>query len=214
MIVIAIPSRGLMHSRTMDDVLKNTKDFEVEFIFSHGRAQPDAQNYITEEALKLKPEYILYFDDDVALFSNKIVYELLAALRSNPDRKVAVADYPCTKHGSSVVHIRNGKFESAGMGIVLVRPEVFDKLERPFFRCDTQYTWDGEQLEANPVPPNHEPGMVHGLHDVDWFQRLLKVGVEPVIINSKCGQYNLIDNNIKKYGNMTFQNIETWRFPK
>jgi hypothetical protein len=210
MIVVAIPSRGLMHSRTMEDVVKNCQGFEWDLIMAHGLPQPDAQNYITEEALKLNPEYVFYVDDDQQL-PRDILSNMLGKM---VDHDVCVAHYPVTAKGNDAVHIRNGKFESAGMGVVLVRPRVFDKLERPYFRCDTQWIWNGVELEMSMLPPGHSPAQRHGGHDADWFQRLLKVGIEPAISDIYAGEYAMISPVIPKYGNNTQYSIETWRLPE
>lgn len=215
MISVCIPSRGMMHSRTIDDVLENIAylsevvgfNFDADFIFSHGRPQPEAENHLVEEALKTRNDYIWFVDDDMA-FPNKATLASLVECLTDTD--VAVAHYPCSAGGNDAVHIRSGVFESAGMGCVLVNRGVFEKLERPYFRCDTQYMWNGEKLEPSPVPENHTPEKIHGMHDVDFFQRLIKVGIIPAVSPIKAGQYNLVDGSIKKYGNHTQQNVDTW----
>lgn len=203
MIVVAIPSRGLMHSRTMEDILKNTAEYrDVRFVFAHGLPQPDAENHIIEEALKLEPDHIWILDDDIEI-PRGVLYEML-----NKKADLVVSNYPCSAHGNPVVHIREGRFESAGMGCVLVKPVVFEKLERPYFRTNVQYVWNGQELSAELVRPEQP---AHGLHDVDWFQRLLKVGIEPIITETNCGQYRIINAPYRTHGNNTNLDLEIWR---
>lgn len=209
MIAVCIPSRGLMHSRTMDDILRNVDyaqdkrgHFPVRYIFSHGRGQPEAQNYITEEALKLTGlDYICYIDDDMAI-PEHVLDEMMGK-----DADVVTAAYPCTAHGSNALHIRDGKFESTGLGCVLLKPHVFKKLDKPYFRCDVDYTWNGEELESTP---SREGVSRHGGHDVFFSQQLVKAGIIPSVIDTKLGQYNITNNSYRKYGNETQLNIEEW----
>lgn len=215
-IAICIPSRGMLHSRFMDDVLQNVLwafdhfDYTYQFYFSHGRPQPDAENFIVEKALEWQPDYLWILDDDMLLPEQMLT--VLVSKIMQVDTPVVVAHYPVARD-QDALHIRDGQFESAGMGCVLIRPSAFEALERPYFRCDTQYVWNGATLDPEPVPPNHEPYQIHGLHDVDFFQRLLKTGIEPAIVDLKAGQYNLVDINIRKIGNHTNQTVEEWHLP-
>ena|ERR1035437_2639242 len=203
MIVIAIPSRGLMHSRTMNDILNNLEGYngDVQFVFSHGRPQPEAQNYITDEALALKPSHILYIDDDMQIPPGV----LMESLKKNAD--VVVAHYPCTHHGSDALHIRDNVFESAGLGWMLIKAHIFDKLTKPYFRTDVQYVWNGQELAEEPVREGQDR---HGGQDVYFSQQLVKAAITPAVIDTKLGQYSIINNPYRKYGNSTQLEVENW----
>lgn len=207
MIAVCIPSRGLMYSRTVEDVVNNLYGKQWYFVFAHSMPQPDAENHMVAQALSYKPDYLWLVDDDMQ-FPRGILDELLAA---NAD--VAVADYPVARN-QHTVHIRNGVFEAAGMGCVLVKPQVFEKLDQPYFRCDIQYLFNGVELEPKPLT-NREPAQVHGLHDIDWWYRVLRIpDIRVEIINTTAGQYVFESANAKfeKYGNHTHQSIDIWRF--
>src|ERR1700678_811304 len=124
MICICIPSRGLMHSRTMEDIFTNLQYADQRNVLrmAHGKSQPEAENHITAEGLATDAPWLWYVDDDMQLPRNVLTEMLYAGYKS----PVVVAHYPCTAKGNDAVHIRNGKFESAGMGCVLVKREVFD----------------------------------------------------------------------------------------
>lgn len=205
MIAVCVPSRGMMHSRTMDDIVQNVLDKEWCLFMSHGRPQPDAQNYLVEAALRFRSviDYIWFVDDDMKLPTG-ILKQLM-----DTHADIAVAHYPVAKD-QDALHIRNGNFESAGMGCVLIRPSVFEHLDEPYFRADTVYVWDGTKLDPQPARLDTE---YHGLHDVDFFQRLIKAGYEPAVIKMKAGQYNLTQHQVKKWGNHTQQDVETWELP-
>jgi len=190
MIAVCIPSRGLMHSRTMQDILANTlgKD-ELGFYFSHGFPIPDSHNIPVEEALADKPDYIFLVEDDMALPSD-ILERMLEA-----DVDLCVADYPvnglpCIKYA------KDGELLYAGVGCVLVKPWIFKKLGKPYFRTDTSYMAD----TMEPVP-NKDPN-AHGLLDVDFWVRALKLNPSYVVIGS-VGHYNLVSPQLPKRGNQT-----------
>lgn len=188
----------------MEDVLKNMLQalgVEVQFVFSHGLPQPDAENHLVDEALKHEPDYIWFIDDDMQL-PETMLSDMLAL-----KQPFVVAHYPVATN-QDALHIRNGKFESAGLGCVLITPEVLQKLSKPYFRCDTVYMWEAEQLTPYPANPDK---LYHGLHDVDFMQRMLKLGYEPSIVETQAGQYNVKDANIRKYGNNTNLTVETWK---
>jgi hypothetical protein len=191
-----------MHSRTMEDILANLQNREAVYVFSHGRPQPEAENYVFEEALKYEPDYIFKVEDDMQLPLG-ILDEML-----DMDAEVVACHYPCSEHGNDAYHVRNGVFENMGLGCALIRADVFKKLEKPWFRTDVDYVWNGEELEANP---SREGVDRHGGHDTYFSQQLVKIGVTPAIIETKCGQY--FTDAVRKYGNKTQQMVTTWRLP-
>lgn len=208
MIAVCIPSRGLMHSRTMEDITAALRGQPHYFVMAHGMPQPDAQNYITEKALSYKPDLIWYVDDDMKI-PEGLLPELIVAMKDGAD--VAVADYPCATD-QHTLHIRNGVFEAAGMGCVMVRPQVMVTLGPNYFRTNVSYIFDGEKLQPQKLPPNRDPLMQHGGHDVDFWQRVIKL--KPInikIIDTAAGQY-YYEGGTRKYGNNTGYPVETWEF--
>ena len=50
MIAVILPSRGLIFSRTADEILQNLKDIPHKIYFSHRKPIPDCFNEPVEEA--------------------------------------------------------------------------------------------------------------------------------------------------------------------
>jgi hypothetical protein len=165
---------------------------------AHGLPQPEAQNKVTEDALKLDPTHIWYVDDDMALPKETLSHMLLT------DSEIVVADYPIDRNKHSVCY-KNGIFQYAGLGCVLARRSVFDKLAAPYFHKGLHYIWEGDHFYTQPAPPSDPQSYL----DVDFFQRLLKTGVEPAVIKSTVGQYWA-----ERYAGTKFQqdSVQTWRF--
>lgn len=170
-----------MHAHTMRDVLACLEFAQVPFTFEFaiGMLQPQAQNYALEKALTHNPDYVWIVDDDMQ-FPVGILKEML-----DTGEPFVVADYPVIhetrKH---TVDARNG-FQFAGLGCVLLKPEVLKNIDRPYFRRGTHYVWNLDHYETNPAPES-DP---QPYHDVDLFQRLKKAGVVPVVIETTAGQY-------------------------
>ena len=203
MLAVAIPSRALIHSRTVQDILANIGDErEVGFYFSHGNPIPDCHNIIVEEALKDKPDYIWMVEDDQQL-PHGILKELMEA---NAD--VAVADYPVrvSKHSVTYMH---GDFQYGGLGCVLIKPEVFEKLGKPYFRTDTEYVMSDEGLSPTPTVMGN-----HGLHDVDFYQRCIELSLDIQVIEMTAGHYYLKEPSLPKFGNNTAleYKVDLWSF--
>lgn len=207
-LAICISSRGLMHANFVDDLmhaLSTSQDvYFWEFFIASGLPQPDAENDIVERALAWEPDYMIILDDDMALPIN--IFHDMFEMMEFTKAPAVVAHYPVAVN-QDALHIRHGVFESAGMGICLLKPEVFDKLERPYFRTDTTYVWQTDHLQPYPAQPDKD---YHGLFDVDFWQRLIKAGVQPAIANVKCGQYNVVNAPYRKIGNNTNLTIEKW----
>ena len=203
MIAVVLASRGLVHSRTMQDILANVGDErEVGFYFSHGNPIPDCQNIIIEEALEDKPDYIFMVEDDQQL-PHGILKELMET-----DADIAVADYPVRGNKHSVTYM-HGDFQYAGLGCVLIKPSVFERLSKPYFRTDTEYVvQDGELTPTQAVMGNH------GLSDVDFWQRCIELDVDNKVIEMTAGHYYLKKPELPKFGNNTALEyiVEEWKF--
>lgn len=187
MIIAGIPSRGLIHSRTIDDVLANKPD---KIIFAHGMKQPDAQNYLLKQSLKHSPDYIWFVDDDMKLNPDT----LQKLLNANAD--IALADYPVNRNVSTVKY-HDGEFLFGGMGCVLARADILKDFE---FRTDTTYSYPDMRPSKTSSPDNR-----HGGHDVDFFVRLKH---NNIVVADRVGQYYSDQHRAK--GNNTAINVEVW----
>ncbi len=157
------------------------------FIQTLGKTMDDAYNELTEKSISLGAEYTMYVDDDTQLPPHTVV-ELLRILESSPD-DVMMAGGIYTSRGIPVSpHVFKGWGEgpfwkwkygeifpcfAVGSGAMMVRNEVFEKLEKPWFKkLDTI-----EEMAAYGDLFPHE-GTKYGLVSVDIFfcQKLAKAG--------------------------------------
>lgn len=139
-LVTLIPTRGLIMTETLwalfGELAANMQSPVV--IPTHDMPLPASRNYLVETALKDDWwTHALLLDDDVILPKGW----LKEALKLNVD--VAVADYPMQgkvngQHCGTIVHDKDGSIAFAGLGAVLVKREVFEKMGHPWFVM-TQY---------------------------------------------------------------------------
>lgn len=202
MLAVLLPSRGLVHSRTVEDLQAALQGYDYHLFLSHGLPIPDAQNYVTHQALKSTADHFLYIEEDMAL-PPTIVGELFAA-----DADISTADYPVRGNQHTVTYI-GGKFAYAGFGCTLVKRQVFDKLKPPYFRTNTEY-----QIEDDKLIPRPRSGANYGLFDVDFYQRALQAGFHVKVIPRTAGQYFLVRPELPRYYNTSGLDyeVERWEF--
>lgn len=184
-VAIILPSRGLMFSRTAEEIHRNSRDIFCKFYFSHRKPIPDCFEEPTVEALKDDTvTHLLFVEDDMMIPDGTFLGML------NEDKPVVTCDYPVTKEGKGSVFEVDGEVIFCGTGCLLVKREVFEQLKPPYFRTDIKwvpYNY-GKTVKLEGVKNNSEG---YGLHDVTLGIRLYKKGI-PIHVYGKLGQRKLI----------------------
>ena len=152
MATACIPSRGLIHSRTIEGVLTNTKNIEV----THNLPIPNCFNWFVNNVMG----DLWFVEEDVLVEPGTL--QLLEAL--NVD--IATANYKLPG-GIDVVHKHGSGFILGGTGCTLIKRKVFHALKG--FRSDTE--WSADKLESW-----QHTKKVYGKHDVDFFIRAQMAG--------------------------------------
>lgn len=139
-IIVLMPTRGLVVAEAenaIDRELALNKQSPV-IVRTWDMPLPVSRNYLIETALKYDWwTHALLMDDDVILPEGG----LKEMLKLKTD--VAVMNYPINtkvdgKFVGTVVHDKDGSVGYAGLGATLVKREVFEKIEAPWFVL-TQY---------------------------------------------------------------------------
>lgn len=137
------PSRGLVHSRTIESVRQNFEhldkyeDVQWEHFFTHDKGIPDAQNDLVERALKWEADYVWSVEEDM-LIPKEALLKLLHPFRL-PQVGASCVDYPVTAKRVSGVCRKQGKVMWCPLGCTLIGGWVFDKIGKPWFSTDK--TW-------------------------------------------------------------------------
>lgn len=184
-VAIIIPSRGLIFSRTAEEILRNAKEINHKLFFSHKRPIPQCFEIPTQEALADKDITHLLFVEDDMVIPDGTFWGML-----NEDKDVITCDYPVTKKGKGAVFTVDGEVIYCGTGCLMVKREVFERLEAPYFRSDIRWTPLNYGKKIKLVGSMYgDEG--YGLHDVTFGIKLYKAGI-PIHVYGELGQRKLV----------------------
>lgn len=200
---VILPSRGLIFSKTADEILQNLKKVNHKIFFAHRRPLPECFNEPVERALA-DPEitHLWFVEDDMVLPPNLLFGMLLE------HKAVVTADYPVNKDGRGSVFEVKGRVIYCGTGCLLVQREVFDEFKKPYFRTDTRWRLKnhGQYLK---MTSHHVEDEGYGLHDINFCMGLYRLNIPIHKVDVKLGQRKLISLG-KAGSNNGAHKTETW----
>lgn len=165
MIGVILPSRGLIHSRTLESLTEALKGFEYKFYFSHDNPIPTCFNIPITEALKDSPDYIWIVEEDMA-FPEDTLRKLLDA-----DTEIATMDYRL-ENGQMCYYETSG-YLLGGTGCILIKADTMRKL-MPL--SSVAYGLDLKPIDGIT--------MHYGGQDIDLCVRAQDMGIKPVIVGT------------------------------
>lgn len=200
---VIFPSRGLVFSKTADELLQNLKKVNHKIFFSHGKPIPDCFNEPLERALA-DPEitHIWFVEDDMVLKYDTLFWMLAARL------PVVTVDYPINQEGrGSIFEVKN-RIIFCGTGCLLVRREVFDELPKPVFRTEVRWRMKncGEYIKMTSHKVEDEG---YGLHDINFSMALYRLNIPIHKLEGKLAQRKLLSLG-KAGSNNGAHNIKIW----
>ena len=128
-IAIILPTRGLVFTEVEIAIEKMRQEHWAHVYRSFNRGIPDGHNYLTEQALRTKPDYLFFIEEDTVPPDEALQQLLLA------DADIAFIDYAVNTWSCSA-RTSAGTILWCGLGCTLVKRHVFDKLSKPYFRTD------------------------------------------------------------------------------
>jgi len=143
MIAIVIPTRGLIFTEVEDALDRNLDIYDHKIYRSFNLPIPECQNFLVEKALKDDPAYFLFLEEDVVMPEGILTKMFLK------EEDIICLDYG-VEGWSCVTRDSTGKILWCGLGCTLVKREVFDKLETPFFRSDIELRLNDWQWINSP----------------------------------------------------------------
>lgn len=175
-----------MFSETADELLQNLEGYDYDIFFAHGLPIPECFEKPLTEALRGNYSHIWIVEDDMILPNDTLDSMLIM------DDPVVTMDYPVDSKGQGVVFAdKAGRIVFTGTGCLLIKRQVFDRIDKPYFRTDIKWGVANYgkfiRLTANSMP-NLEG---YGLHDVTFGIKLWQVGI-PISVAGKTGQRKLI----------------------
>lgn len=184
---VVVPSRGLMFSETLEELLSELEEFEYEIFWAHGKSLPDCFNEPTERALADPDVYAVLFCEDDMIIPKGTLKKMFAV-----KYPVVALDYPFQQQGDSTcLHDPKGMAFWTGTGFMLVARQVLENLERPIWRTDR--TFD-PFIDKDTIHfwPRKLDKVFYGLHDLNFGMVLYSAGVPIYPMTDTAGQRKLV----------------------
>jgi hypothetical protein len=163
-LAILVPTRDMVHTHfaySLTQLVKTTSEVGIDtyLYFDSSTILLNQREKLIDEAIKMEADYVLWLDSDM-MFPSNVVLKLLAhnkdivacnyMKRSLPMKTVAYTDLndwdswvPMEPQEELI------KVKGIGMGCILMKTDVFKKLEKPYFEFrfkeDTK-DWFGEDF--------------------------------------------------------------------
>lgn len=194
-LAVVVPSRGLMFSETLEDLLTELEGFEYEIFWAHGKSLPDCFNEPTEKALTDPNVFAVLFCEDDMILPQGMLKDMFAA-----GYPVVAMDYPFQQNGdSTVLHDPQGFAYWTGTGFLLCAREVLEGLQKPIWQ--TGRTFD-PFVDKDTIHfwPRKLEGTHYGLHDLNFGLVLYSSGL-PIMVMERTGGQRKLKNLGKKHTN-------------
>lgn len=192
-LAVVLPSRGLMFSETLEELLEELVDFDYEIFWAHGKSLPECFNEPTERALADKDVFaVLYCEDDM-IIPKGVLWRMFKT-----NYPVVALDYPFQQQGDSTcLHDPKGMAYWTGTGFMLVAKSVLKQMEKPIWRTDT--TFD-PFIDKDTIHfwPRKLDKVYYGLHDLRFGLLLYSAGLPVMPMKETAGQRKL--KNLGKPG--------------
>jgi hypothetical protein len=187
-LAVIFPSRGLVFSETIEELLRELAGIDHQIFFAHGLSLPECFNAPIEEAMNDKSfTHILICEDDMIL-PKGILKKML-----KEDYLVVALDYPFKENDqATVLRDPEGWGFYSGTGLLLVQRLIFEKLPKPYFQ--TGVFWEmiirkGGLLEFWPHDVSDKKR--YGLHDMNFGMTLYANGIRTLVMPEVAGQRKL-----------------------
>jgi hypothetical protein len=176
---VVTPSRGLVHSRTVEAVMAAVERAEAaghEFRgwrLTHDLPIPDCHEKVAELGLATGADALWFVEED----NVPPPTALTASFDMLDEFPVVAVDYPVADAWACINHDEQGEVRWSGLGSTLIRREVFETLPRPWFSSDWQYILRYGQWSPHPIPVDAPPDARYGLQDIHFSMQVRAAGL-------------------------------------
>ncbi len=202
-LAVVVPSRGLMFSQTLEELLRELEGYNHEIFWAHGKGLPKCFNDPTERALADPDVYAVLFVEDDMIIPKGIIGQMF--FENYP---VVALDYPFQQQGdSTVLHDPKGFAYWTGTGFLLVARGVLEQMELPIWRTDT--TFD-PFIDKDTIHfwPRKLDKIYYGLHDLRFGLLLYSAGIPVLPLERTAGQRKLVKLGAKDTNNGAHEIME------
>lgn len=202
-LAVIVPSRGLMFSETLEELLTELEGVKHEIFWAHEKSLPDCFNEPTEKALADPEVFAVLIVEDDMIIPKGILKDMF-----NAGYPVVALDYPFKQQGDATV-LRDPKGWAywTGTGFILIAREVLESMEKPIWRTDT--TFD-PFIDKDTIHfwPRKLDKVYYGLHDLRFGLLLYSAGLPIMVMEQTAGQRKLINLGKKGTNNGAHEIVE------
>lgn len=186
---VCLCTRGLLHSRTAEAIESNLDEVGRDrwtILMTHDEPIPDAQNVVVERALEGPAKWLWFVEEDIVPPAGCLKRMVDRAMAD--DAMAVAARYRLD--GGQWAHrlSRDHRLVFAGLGCTLFRRDVFEQLDRPWFRTDRCYCVNN----LLNVEESRED-VTYGGHDIHLFVQMLKRGWKSVLADDECLHLRVVE---------------------
>lgn len=208
-LAVILPSRGLIYSQTIDEVLREIRSIgcEWDIFFAHSRPIPECFNEPIQKAMDAGFTHFWMVEEDMVL-PEGILQELI-----DSGVPIAAADYPVSDKSMCVTRDRNGLVKNTGTGCLFAEREAFASV-LPF---TTKYVYevdwsDRDKWKVMEIPELLAESM-YGLHDIHFGMTLYNRGTPIHVIDTLCTQRRVSRPAVEKQNVLGWHDIEELPIP-
>jgi hypothetical protein len=185
-LAVVVPSRGLMYSETLEDLLGELEGFKYKIFWSHQRSLPEAFEIPTQEALRDPSVYAILIVEDDMIIPKGSLREMFAQ-----NYPVVALDYPFQQNGdATTLHDPKGMAFWTGTGFILIARQVLENLPNPIWRVGTTFDPFIDKDTLHFWPRKLE-GTHYGLHDLYFGLVCYSAGMPIMVLERTAGQRKL-----------------------
>ncbi len=177
MIGVICPSRGTMFSRTTESIFNNIYGKEAKLYMAHELPIPICFNYAFQKAYNDGCDYFWFVEEDMLIPDGSL--DKLLELNA----PVVGIDYADRRTGKSLTFKnKKGEVLYTGMGCLLVKREVMDKIPPPWFKRMVFWIVDTDDGDVDYVPKPEINATGYGTQDVVFSYEIRQLGYKINIV--------------------------------
>lgn len=185
-LAVIIPSRGLIFSETLEEVLSELEGIKHRIFWAHERPLPACFNEPTERALADPDVFAVLICEDDMIIPKGILRQMF-----NQNYPVVALDYPFQQQGdATVLHDPQGYAYWTGTGFILIHRQVLENIPKPIWRTDRTFDpfIDSDTLHFWPKMLDK---VHYGLHDLNFGLVCYSAGMPIMVMEQTAGQRKL-----------------------
>jgi hypothetical protein len=202
-IAVILPSRGLVFSKTVEELLRELSPYKHKIFWSHGRPIPDCFEIPTQEILKDKSfTHLLTVEEDM-IIPEGAIGNLLAA-----DTHAVAYDYPVlTVPSGCALYDTDTTAFYTGCGLLLVKIDIVRRMVFPIWRTDI--AWNMKHKQSHIEFTIAKNVAQYGQQDIAFGLRLYLNNLPIQVMPDTTGQRKLVQNGKANSNQGTHTIMET-----